>query len=346
MKRILIVDPLSYSGHVNYNHGIIRAISQNFDYGIIVNEYTADNLKKKGIEDKRFIFVYPNKWSIESLCKLMRKVSYHIASRLFFLRVVLRALRLSHDYDAIIFTSIDVFAFTLVSWLFKKQTLVVDHGIGEVDVNPMYRLSWRLIKNSIILIVMEDFILEMVNRTLPQRMTVVVKHPLPETRKLIQNKKKEKCCSVFAPSASNSEVFLEQLLDWKIPDGIKIFAKSRTIEYISDHLHIYNKYMSVEDYQNHLNEADYILLAYEASYNYRISAVLFESINIGKPVLLLNNNTLSNYSSIFKNVMLFKNCEELFDILSNRRSDIISESGINAYSDEMLAQSLKEALSS
>ena len=35
--KILIVDPLSFYGHVNYNYGIIDAISEKYDYDVIVH---------------------------------------------------------------------------------------------------------------------------------------------------------------------------------------------------------------------------------------------------------------------------------------------------------------------
>lgn len=342
MKKILIADPLSFSGHVNYNHGIIRAISKYYDYKIIVNDYHAKKLQDKGVDESKFLYVFPMDWSIESLCKRMGKFAYHIAFRFYYLRVVLRCLRDSKSYNALLFTSIDVYSFILVSFLFKKRIIVVDHGIGEIAGSWSYRFAWRLMAKNITLIVMEDFIKQMVVSVLHNRKVFVVRHPLPEMKAIPNFPKNKDRRVVFAPSSSNSDVFLDELKAAKIPSGTIIIAKSRSFVYESEKLLYYNGFISTDDYLRYFSEADYILLPYEPDYNYRISAVLFEAICFGKKVLLLANNTLINYKEQFNNqIVLFYNCEELIDYLNRVIPDIdFSSTGIELYSDGSIAESL------
>ena len=345
MKKILIVDPLSYSGHVNYNQGIIRAAIQNYDCDVLVNYSVTEKLINKGIPCTRFITPYPDSWNIEKLSKRMGKLAYNIAFRCYFLRVLLRVLFNCKKYDAVIITCIDVYAFAIISWLFRRKTLVIDHGIGRIKDSMMYRNAWLMINKNITIVVLENFIKDMVESQLPSRKVLVIRHPLPVPAKVSERYNKENKIIVFAPSASNDDLFLQDLKHRKIPTGIKIIAKSNTIDFTSENVIIYKGFLSKNDYDRCLYISDYILLAYEPSYNYRISAVLFEAIALGKKILLLSNNTLKNYAKIFsEGITTFTELDAILEGTILEKTSRIMYSGIELYKDVKLSKSIQKAI--
>ena len=341
MKKILIVDPLSYSGHVNYNYGIVRAIAAKFDYDIIVNEATAESLQDKGIVQQHFIYVYPDSWNIYNMSKRMSKLSYHILFRLYFIKVLLFARKKANQYDAILFTCIDVYSFAFISWLFNKNCYLVDHGIGGISDNIFYRLGWRLISKKLHIIVLEQFIKDMVVNILPKRNIHVVRHPLPILKQNDSSfRERGSTILLFAPSASNDDIFLHNLCNYKLSD-MNVVAKSNSFKFKTEHVTIYNDYLTNDEYNYYLSNSNFILLPYSQSYNYRISAVLFEAMIMGKPVALLSNNTLKYYADIFRGkICLFSSVEEMEDKLKNFIPNEMS-SFLNLYSDESLASTFE-----
>ena len=142
--KILIVDPISYIGHVNYNYGIIRGVASFADYSILVNKKMRNELIIKGVEEGKFLPSYSEEWNIASLAKKYKfKLVYHCMFRKHFLDVMKMAKSEYKDYNGIIFTSIDILSFAPVSFFFSGNYLVVDHGIGMIKTHDIYRLAWR-----------------------------------------------------------------------------------------------------------------------------------------------------------------------------------------------------------
>ena len=332
--RVLIVDPLSYIGHVNYNYGIIRGISLVADYSIIVNHKMEDELQKHGIKKEHFLDSYSDQWNITALAaKYKKKAIYHILFRLFFLKVILQARKLKKEYDFILFISIDIISFSPISWLFNQKCGIIDHGIGNMAKNRFYKTAWKMCNHQIKLVTLEEYIKDFVLQHDPLRKTYVIRHPLPENKGItISDPVKE--ILIFGPSASNDADFVNELKDCDLPEGIQFIIKGR--ESINKQgLNIYSERISDEQYNTYLNQARYILLAYDSEYNYRASGVLFEAAMAGKPVLILNNNTLCHYKQIFNDhVYLFKTTDELMKIIVEHSEDSHSEYDLSEYTDE------------
>ncbi len=114
-----------------------------------------------------------------------------------------------------------------------------------------------------------------------------------------------------------------------IPEGCRILAKSNSFEYENEKIKIYSQKLSDKEYDLYLKQAFCFLLPYEKGYNYRTSAVLFQAVKMNKPILLLNNNTLSHYSEIFPNTVIsFSSIEECIKLMST-----ISEYRVNEKND-------------
>lgn len=346
MRKVLLIDPLCYKGHINYNAGIIRALSHYYDCDIIVNEFFYDQLSAKGINKEKFIYVYSDEWNIESLSKNNKKIFYHIAYRLYFVKLLFEVYRVKKNYDAVFITCVDIYSYAFLSWLLGNNIYVVDHGIGSLVDNKMYRFAWKVTSKHTNIIVLEEFIKQMVMKVLSRSNVYVVKHPLPEKRQEVNHQESNKThYLIFAPSASNDESFLHKLSESVIPSTISIVAKSNSFEFHNGIVKIYNKYLPKSEYDYLLNNADYILLPYEPSYNYRISAIMFEALCIGKPILLHNNNTLNNYSEIFRGrVQLFEDVDDMLGKIGRSSEFNCTDDNLDDYSDISIANSIKEIL--
>ena len=345
--RILIVDPLSFYGHVNYNYGIIDAISEKYECDVIVNEYQCEQLINKGINSNKFLKVYPNKWNIAELSKKYNKILYHILYRYYFLKIVYCAIKQKNNYDFVLFTSIEITSFVLLSMFFNEKTAIVDHNIGKIKKSNLYNLSWRLCNNKIKIVVLEDFIRDMVLSEIPTKKVFVVHHPLPSQTMIYTNLPKDDKIVVFAPSNSNDEGILEQVVKEKMSSKIFVYAKSHKLRYKTKNIEISPDFISNEMYSELMGKADFILLPYESSYNYRISAVLFEAIVRNKKVILLNNNTLSFYKDIFpQNIILIDNSDFISEIVNgNLYKCFIDNSSLDKYKKESLVSQFSSIIS-
>ena len=341
MKRILIVDPLSHMGHVHYNYGLISAASLKYKCHIVCDDFLKQNLINKGIPEECFIKSFPHKWNIVQLAKRHKKIIYHILFRFYSAIIILWCFINRKKFDHIIFTSTDIYTFFPLSYLFNNKCSVIDHGIGFIS-DFSYRTIWTLTNKKINLIVMEEWIKDYVEKELKSRNIFVVKHPLPHIdRSCIMPD--NSCPSVFAPSNSNDESYLLSLTKMSSRTPLTIYAKSRKTEFLRDGICISCKYISNEVYRQYLTNAKYILLPYEDNYNYRISAVLFESIILNKHIILLNNNTLKNYIKIFPgHITLINREDNLYDIIDKiSDNDIKMEADLSTYNSIGIADSLQ-----
>lgn len=345
-KKILIVDPLSYKGHANYDYGIIRIISSIFDYGIIINSSVAEFIKGKGISDNTFERVYPDEWSLALLSKRMHKLFYHIAYRYYYLRLLLITLLVAKKYDYILFLRVDPFIFSIFSYFFGNNCYVVDHGAGSIESDKLYRFAWRITNSKVKIIVLENFIQEMVNKTLKKHSVYVVKHPLPALPSINEKGNvhiRGLYTTIFAPSGSNDEKFVQSLLSSKIPSDVKIVIKSAKTSFSSLNLMVYSHFLTIGEYNDFFRESDIILLPYEPSYNYRISAVLFEALTMNKVVFILSNNTLKYYKDVFgDSVVVFDSLEDMFSKIQHidRAISLNNKKLLKDYSDDAIAKEL------
>lgn len=340
MKRILIVDPLSFKGHVNYNYGVIKSISLNYEYDIIVNEHISNKLIEKGVPEYKFIKIYPDKWNIDYLSKNMSKILYHILFRLFFLKIIFWTYFNDKKYDFVLFTSIEIYSFTIFSFLFNKKYIIIDHGIGNVFTNKYYRKAWKLCNDNISLIVLEEFIKDAIIEKLPLKKIFVVKHPLPTLKNVNNNTNiSNELITIFAPSNSNNKEYINSLLNMNLSNNIRIFVKSNGFEYKRENMIITNQYISSKVYEEYMFNSQFILLPYDPTYNYRISAVLFEAIILNKKILLLNNNTLNYYFKIFPNNIILIDYNDNLESVVNSHiySSSSSKPNLELYQSEAIS---------
>lgn len=346
-KNILVVDPLSYRGHANYDYGIVRILKKDYNCGIIINDYVANFMIQRGVEETLFVKKYPDGWSLAVLSKRMNKYLYNILFRYYYFRLLIYCFYIGRKYDIILFLRVDPYVFSLISFLFGKKCYVVDHGAGSIDSSFLYRLAWRVVKSDINLIVLEDFVKEMAQKRMISRNIYVVRHPLPDyllSSKILHKHEKNEKILVFAPSSSNDDEFVTSLITKDIPSNAIIIARNNLVNHCSSNLILYKDFISNEKYNDYMSRADVILIPYNSSYNYRVSAVLFEALIMNKLVFLLSNNTLSYYNKLFGNsLVLFNTVDDLCELLHSYSCNIRPKdsSVLDIYGDNAILKELR-----
>lgn len=349
MKKILFVDLLSPAGHVNYDMNMIRLLSKEFVVDCVLRESFISQIPSGLYRNAEACpaGIFPDTW----LNSFSNRLLFMLKWRSNQIRFINSIFKRHKQYDYVFFSSIDIFSFSLAT-LFRKCDWVsfVDHGVYRLMNNGVRFFYKHVLKKGIHIIALEEYISQyLVNCGIKNRISVI-HHPIPLIEKnnipVIVDKDRYE---IFAPSTSNDEPFITQLIhsNEQIPTHTFIQLRSNAQEFEGNNLVVYNRRIPVEEYDKLFNEADFILLPYESTYNYRTSAILFESLNKGKRVLLLHNNTLSRYFDGINNcVCLIEDVQDLLYRLTNIKEIILDESTIERfmekYSDEYISNQIKK----
>lgn len=348
MKRILFVDLLSPAGHVNYDMNMLRLLSKEFLVDCFLRESFFSQIPTEFYRNAEACpaSIFPDTCSNSVSNRLLFILKWRYNQ----IRFINSILKRHRQYDYVFFSSIDIFSFSLAT-RFRRCDWVsfVDHGVYRL-MNKGARFFYKhILKKEIQIIALEEYISQyLVDYNIKNKVSVI-HHPIPLIEKQhIQVIEDKDFFEIFAPSTSNDERFITQLiqLEAKIPSHTIIHIRSNARKYEGNNLVVYNRRIPAEEYDKLFNEADFILLPYESTYNYRTSAILFESLNKGKRVILLHNNTLSRYFDDINNcICLIENVHDLLYRLTNIRDIILDDSAIERfmekYSDEYISNQIK-----
>jgi|GEM_PF-4533884 len=347
--KILVADPISFIGHVNYNYGIYRALARDHDCKLITNEAMKSAMMKKGVPRETFLAAYSDGYSLEALAKKHRnKAVYHLLYRKHLLDVYRMIDACAREFDAVVLTSVDVYSFALFSGRIQAgRYIVMDHAIGTLQVSRLYREAWKRVGKKVKLIVFEDYIREMALRWLPDCKVFRVPHPLAvQESALREAPPRDGVIRVFAPSASNDAAFVAELEKSDIPPNMAFRVKiGRENDVVKPGLTEYHARVSEQEYLDAFAAADYIMIPYGPEYNYRYSGVLLEAVQMNKKVLLLGNNTLAVYKDVFPgHVFLFGSAAELMQTAAAHVDTPCGPCDLTGYKDPAIADALAACL--
>lgn len=351
MKRILYVDLLSPVGHVNYDMNMLRLMKNHYEVDVIIRQSILAQISDKfyHLEEACPDKIFPDTWTGKISNRLYFVLKWRFYQFYFIISIIKNRCQY---YDYVFFSSIDIYSFAIASWFDNnKKMTFVDHGIYRLK-GKYARFFYKYILNkNTKIIALEEYIAHYMKECGVLNNIYVIHHPLPQIKKQqLQSIAVKDRYFAFAPSTSNDESFIDDLITQasSIPTNVSLQVRSNRRNYSSDNLVVYNKRIAVEDFDILFEEADYILLPYESTYNYRTSAVLFESLSKGKRVLLWGNNTLMEYFKNYPNcVCLFDDVKDLIGKLNqvenieydnNRISDFLS-----VYSDDYIMKQIEVA---
>ena len=297
--RILYIDPISSSSHINFNiiHiNAIRKITTNIDFVI-----------KEG---------YWNEISIpESKVKYAIPITYitknkgRLISR-FYMCLTLWKIRLNihlQQYDKIILSTYDEIA--LFFAFYKKPIYLINHNNIASLNNNIKRFFFKHISSINTHIVFEKYIKDYLN-SINILNVIVIKHGLVShyPSNTIPNEfsyKKKKY--LFSPSASSVDwefveniIYQKKFITYIENNDIYIILRSNKTYYPpSKHIKIITSYLSKEKYISYFYNAAAILLIYPKSFKYRISGVLMEAISYQKRAIMSDIESFRQYKDLF-----------------------------------------------
>lgn len=326
--KILYIDPVSHTEHINFNLLHLKAIfSVTRDVDCVFRENYLNNTSLSSIKQE---YEIPS-----SLCK-KRKIA--LVNR-FFYWLTLWYIRFKVDfkkYDYIILSYYDEIALFLS--FYPKNLLLINHiNVSGLQSRLKFYFYNKLSKNNT-QIVFEDYIKDyLISKGIKH--VKVVPHGVID-RYIIDDSNVKRIFKhiflkykyvVFSPSSGSSdEVFINTLLysdlfkQFLTKNDILFVVKTNIkIDFEHENILVINTFLSNEDYRYLFLKSNLILISYPPTFKYRVSAVFFEAISNNKCMQLANIEAFDQYKKYLPSQFYFKNIEELIsNIYYFRYNDI------------------------
>lgn len=320
-KKLLFIDVDSSLGHINYNRYLLKSIQR-------IKCLKIDTVFHKNYEKKLSIALKESSRHFSIPDNLLIKapkrngIFYKISYRYKKYRTYKWVFKISNKYDYLLFTSIEPLSFSMASKFNRQSVIFLDHSIATVSSNRIKRLFWKQINSKYIAMVMEQYIKEYLQRIKIKNEIIIIPHPIPEINFVENHKNKIKTNDmiIFAPSESNDEMFIDELIKKSNEiKNYKIIIRSSKQKYKSENLEVYNNRISDELYYFYIFNSQFILLPYDENYNFRVSGVFFEAIMAKKKCLINSNNTLSFYKNQYPKITeIFNSVDGFLDLLKDK----------------------------
>lgn len=219
------------------------------------------------------------------------------------------------DYEKIIFLDFNFITVPLLNFLKNKRKIYfVNHRMGTVN-QKLKKILLNSLNVDFNFVFLAEYIRDYYKSIFPKYENLfVIHHPLP-LLKDIENTNNGNI--IFAPGASNSELFIdilyqnkEDLESYLNREGVQLIIKSKKISYESKDLIIYNNFLSDVDYHNYLTQSFCVVQFYDTSFDYITSGVFYEALGNSKPIIALDNLFIRSMVPVMKdNLVIFNDIE-------------------------------------
>lgn len=360
--RILYLDLLSPVGHKNLNKILVELLK-----GLA----SVDISWKEGyIEDEAFLNTVKNFYPIpEIYYSFSSKFDYRIKN-VKKIKWVFKNINVD-SYDFIFISSYETISFAL-AWpkSMRPRALILNHNNLDELKDFFKKIFFTRIPKYIEHIVFEEYMKDYIVKNVRVSNKVwVIHHPIAfdkvqDYQQLSKNKISEgnflNSALIFAPSTSNDENFISQLINLQKEEGFlnnttfKILVKSKQSEYQDEHLIVAKKYFTYEEYLMYLFNASLLLLPYHKDFRYRISGVLFDAFAFKKKIIASSipifHYFVGKYPFIGK---IFNNIQEFKEIIyfynnqlnnANSQDDMFFEEIMNIYSIRSIKEEIQNVL--
>lgn len=314
-KKMLYIDQLCLSGHINFNNIYIKAL---YDHEIIIDFALKFGYKNNlDLSTDSIVFPIPEKYFRETNSKILYRFNlYRI------LKYIISNINLD-NYDFVLFSSFEEISLFLGQ--FKRPLILIHHNNLKSLDNTIKRYFYKIIINKNINIVFDQNI-KNIFKSLGVKTTHVVKHGYP----MKLDKSLYKCGSflneidlnnfkniVFAPSSSSGDrlFFLELLKD----NIFQKFLHNNNILFIIkgdyqinnlNNIKVFNSFLLQVEYEYLFLNSDIIIINYPKSFKYRTSGVFWECVANDKLCLLSKIDAFAGYGSFMKYEPFFNTKEE------------------------------------
>ena len=281
-EKILYIDPLSLSGHINFNNIQIKSLYKVFDS--IDFTFREGYEKNLSIKENETIFLIPE--------KLYKSTNNKIVNRINLLKIFLyikKRINLS-IYDFIILSSYE--EISLYFSFIKYPLILVNHNnIADLN-NPIKRFFFKKVAKNNTNLVFGHYIKDYLIRIGVQNIEVI-NHglPIPIDNKILKRSVSNqfgytenfKWIIFSASSSSSDKDFIDKIIS---NESLQSYLNKKNILFIlkgkytnhsqSNNIRIIDDYLANEEYQYLFLRSNIILICYPSSFKYQVSAILFE----------------------------------------------------------------------
>ncbi|WKV08010.1 hypothetical protein Q2T46_10690 [Thermoanaerobacterium sp. CMT5567-10] len=358
--KILYVDLLSPSGHIGLNKILVKTLSNLVDLDIVWRNNYINIDELKDVNDRNInVYYIPEKLYKESVSK----ISYRL-NNVKIIKWLLRNFDIN-KYNLVFISSYETISFSM-AWprKLKTRTVILNHNNLDELQNKVKYLFFKLIPRHIEHIVFEEYMKDYLKESIKIDNKIwVMHHPISfdkyhdAKRFGLLGKEKDKCDIIFAPSGSNDELFIKNLINNQLvykylsQTNWRLIIKSKEITYEDNYLKIFSNYLDYKEYLYYFVNAKYILFPYVQNFNYRISGVLFDAIAFKKKIIASSNKIFKYFLNKYKDLgFIFNNLNEFNSLINILHKDkgIMSKEIINQiyydYSQDFFTKSLKNII--
>lgn len=313
-KKILYIDPFYQTGHSDFNNGYIKSLRET---GAILHFVVVKGYEKHlNIAENEILYKISTFLERTDFGGFGNRICHLIA--LFLIRLKIRF----SDYDKVFFSNFDEISFYFSG--IKNAILVPHINISESSNKvKFFFLNKVLQKNTCIAFnqSISNYLSQKGNYKIMEQ-PLGLPEPIRLTQKANFTAKEQQLINdlsaynkiLFSPSAQSSDTeFIQNLID---DTAFLAMLKNENIAFVAkgnftsqnENIIVINYYLSTDLYQYLFLKSDCILLAYPESFQYRVSAVLFECFANNKRCLMPNTEAFTvcenhfNYNPFFNNI--------------------------------------------
>jgi len=360
--KVLYLDLLSSVGHKNLNKIFVELLKELASLDV--------SWKEGYIEDEAFLNTARNFYPVPKIYyNFNSKVDYRIKN-IKKIKWVFKNIDIG-SYDLIFISSYETISFAL-AWprAMRARVLILNHNNLDELKDFLKKFFFKKIPKYVEHIVFEEYMKEHIVENIRISNKIwVIHHPIAVDKvQDYQQLSKSKISKgaflnsllIFAPSTSNDENFISQLINLQKEEGFlnstafRLLMKSKQSEYQDDHLIVTKKYFTYKEYLTYLGNASLLLLPYPKDFKYRISGVLFDAFAFKKKIIASSipifNYFVGKYpfvGKIFNNIQEFKEIIYFYDDQlknANFQDDMFFEKIQNIYSIRSIKEEIQRML--
>lgn len=312
-KKILIYDYLFVQGHMHPNMHYINLLSNNYDvYVASINGYFNCFSENNNI---KIIDIY-TRFSVRELRK-KRRYQIQVSA------AISKAAR-KNAINHILFLSYDTPSFFISRLFYKRGCMLVIQEHNNIDRLKQRKIELWMYKsfaNKTKHIVYEKFMKESLvrNYAVNEKMIFV----LPRAKYAYNICRTQKKYSAIGLSGSNDMLFVDKIIHYAEKNaahlkGINILLKTSGNFSGNAIVKIINKRVTDEEYEELFNSTRIILDPLPSTFEYRMSAVLFEGLSSRKIIIGTDTMIIRDFALRYPHICFVAGNEgELFKIIQN-----------------------------
>lgn len=240
---------------------------------------------------------------------------------------LIKRITIKYSIDLIVFSTFHVKKLGyFLKYLHVKKTkiaLVHHNTIDVIGSNPKAKKSFDSYKNSVNHFVFEEFILHHLVESydVNQNHVFLVPHPIISNEE--ENEKKLDCVSL---GNVDDNLFVEEIVTIEkessvfMNNNLKIFLKSKDIDFNDGFLMVKKGFLNESDYLDILRSAKKCLIYYPNTYKYRVSGIAFEAVSYGLAIIGNNIPLFSFYCQKYPSLFyVFHNTDDIVNEIKQDR---------------------------